>query len=99
MYKTILILQVWSRTFLPENHLEATIQSDNNLGDKLDDRLIIFTYLVAFSSCVLFNLLDVSLFDIRVNLLGWLLLSAIAGIVNHYEGILLWQKLEDSTRN
>lgn len=98
IYKTILILRVWSRVFRPENNLEVIIQPEINLIDKLnnklDDRLIIFTYLIAFSSCVLFNLLDVSLFDIRVNLLGWLLLSAIAGIVNHYQGILIWQKLE-----
>jgi len=106
MYKTILILQVWSQVFRPkkpsespETHLESSQQLTPNSPKKLDDRLIIFTYLIAFSSCVLFNLLDVSLFDIRVNLLGWLLLSAIAGIVNHYQGILLWQKLEASTRN
>ncbi len=45
------------------------------------DRLILFTYLVAFGGCTLFNLLDVTLFDLRVNLLGWLLLSAICGVV------------------
>ncbi len=103
MYKTILILQVWSRVFSTRSSLEfagnnpeLAHQLEDNLNNKLDDRLIIFTYLVAFGSCVLFNLLDVSLFDIRVNLLGWLLLSAIAGIVNHYQGILLWHKLENS---
>lgn len=107
MYKTILILQVWSRVFNARTSLEFTENNpalsnqlkgnlNNTLDDRLlDDRLIIFTYLVAFGSCVLFNLLDVSLFDIRVNLLGWLLLSAIAGIVNHYQGILLWHKLEN----
>ena len=106
MYKTILILQVWPQIFRlkkssesPETHLESSQQLTPNFSNKLDDHLIIFTYLIAFSSCVLFNLLDVSLFDIRVNLLGWLLLSAIAGIVNHYQGILLWQKLEHSAED
>jgi O-antigen ligase len=74
------------------NQTNQTINSQ--LINQQGDRLIIFTYLITFSSCVLFNLLDVSLFDIRVNLLGWLLLSAIGGIVNHYQGILLWQKLD-----
>ena len=45
------------------------------------NHLLLFTYLVTFSSCILFNGFDVTVFDIRVNLLGWFLLSAIAGIV------------------
>ncbi len=46
-----------------------------------EDKLIFFSYLVAFLSCILFNAVDVSLFDLRLNLLGWLLLSAISGVV------------------
>jgi O-antigen ligase len=97
MYKTVLILQAWSQVFAqekPQDILEDRGLLYQQLDDKLDDRLIIFTYFLAFLSCVLFNLLDVSLFDIRVNLLGWFLLAAIAGIVHHYQGILLWHKLE-----
>ena len=45
------------------------------------DKLIIFTYLLAFSCCTLFNLIDVSIFDFRVNTIGWLLLASIAGVV------------------
>lgn len=45
------------------------------------DRLIYFSYLLTFVSCVLFNLLDVTIFDLRVNTIIWLLLSAISGIV------------------
>jgi len=51
------------------------------------DKLIIFVYLLAFGSCTLFNLLDVTVFDFRVNLLGWILLSAIWGVVEHYRAI------------
>jgi len=47
------------------------------------DRLILFTYLLAFGGCTLFNLVDITLFDLRVNTLGWLLLSAICGVVTH----------------
>ena len=46
-----------------------------------DSKLIYFSYLVAFSNCILFNLLDVTIFDLRVNTIGWILFSAIAGIV------------------
>lgn len=49
-------------------------------GRQSQDRLIFFSYLVAFLACVLFNTVDVSLFDLRLNLLGWLLLSAICGV-------------------
>jgi O-antigen ligase len=49
------------------------------------DQSILFTYLIAFSGCILFNLLDIPLFDVRINLLGWLLLSAICGVVYHEE--------------
>ncbi|MGD1717553.1 O-antigen ligase family protein [Dapis sp. BLCC M172] len=43
------------------------------------DRLIFFSYLVAFAACTIFNMFDVSLFDLRVNTIGWLLLAAICG--------------------
>ncbi|NEO27828.1 MAG: O-antigen ligase family protein [Kamptonema sp. SIO4C4] len=44
------------------------------------DRVILFTYIVAFVACMLFNLLDVSTFDLRSSTLGWLLWSAIVGV-------------------
>lgn len=44
-------------------------------------KLIFFSYLVAFTNCILFNLLDVSIFDFRVNIISWILLSAISGVV------------------
>lgn len=46
------------------------------------DRLILFGYLTAFLACSLFSLFDVTLFDIRLNILGWLLLAAIAGLTD-----------------
>ena len=45
------------------------------------DKLIIFTFLLAFICCTLFNLVDVSIFDFRVNTIGWILLASIAGVV------------------
>ncbi|MEY3867135.1 MAG: hypothetical protein RLZZ338_1026, partial [Cyanobacteriota bacterium] len=43
--------------------------------------LIFFSYTIALTSCIIFNMVDVTLFDLRSNTLGWLLLSAIAGII------------------
>lgn len=51
------------------------------------DKLIFFSYLVAFLACMLFNTVDVSLFDLRLNLLGWLLLSAIGGVVEYHRSV------------
>jgi len=50
--------------------------------DFREDRLIFFSYLVAFAACTIFNMFDVSLFDLRVNTIGWLLLAAIFSIQN-----------------
>ncbi len=46
-----------------------------------DFRLIFFSYLVSFTCCILFNLFDVTIFDLRVNVIGWVLLSAISGVI------------------
>ena len=50
-------------------------------GDQ-SDCITFFAFVVAFASVVLFNLLDVSLYDFRVNTLTWILLAAIWGIRN-----------------
>jgi O-antigen ligase len=43
------------------------------------DRRLYFTFLIAFFACTLFCFLDITLFDARINLMGWVLLSAIWG--------------------
>ena len=50
-------------------------------GQQPKDRLILFSYLVAFLACVFCNTVDVTVFDARLNSLGWLVLSAICGVV------------------
>ena len=45
------------------------------------DRLLLFSYLVAFTGCIFFNLFDVTIFDLRINTIGWILFSAITGLV------------------
>ena len=44
-------------------------------------KLIFFSYLVAFSCCIIFNLSDVTIFDLRINTMGWILVSAISGVI------------------
>ena len=46
---------------------------------KNSDRLILLSYGLAFAVYTLFNLVDVTLFDFRVNTFGWLILAAICG--------------------
>ncbi|PSO50339.1 MAG: O-antigen polymerase [Cyanobacteria bacterium SW_9_44_58] len=53
------------------------------------DRLILLTFIAAFGAISLFNFLDVTLFDLRLNLLAWLLLAGIDG-VSHYHRRLLF---------
>ncbi|MBH8554754.1 O-antigen ligase family protein [Nostocaceae cyanobacterium CENA357] len=48
------------------------------------DRLIVFSYLLVFVEWLLFNTVDVTLFDFRLNTLSWLLLSAICGVAFYY---------------
>jgi len=48
------------------------------------DRLIFFSYLLVFVGWALFNTVDITLFDFRLNLLSWLFLGAICGVVYGY---------------
>jgi O-antigen ligase len=49
------------------------------IGRKLPpaDQHIYFTVWIAFFACAAFSLLDVTLFDARINLMGWVLLAAV----------------------
>jgi O-antigen ligase len=62
----ILSLKNWK---IPDN--SETYLKENQ------DKLIFFTYLLAFSTLTIFHLFDVTLFDLRINLIGWVLLSVI----------------------
>jgi O-antigen ligase len=50
-----------------------------------EDRLIFFSYLLAFVGWLLLNTVDVTLFDFRLNVLSWLVLAAISGVVHRYK--------------
>ena len=71
--------QIEENSILKSTNL--VICQEQNSGD----RLILFSYLIAFAACTLFNTVDVTLFDFRVNTISWLLLAAICGVCQ--EGI------------
>ncbi len=58
-----------------------TINTLNNLriNNNKKAQLILFTYLIAFTSCILFNCFDSSIFDLRMNTTGWFLLACLSG--------------------
>jgi O-antigen ligase len=58
----------------PSNKLSIEHQSSETFQG---DRAILLGYLLAFSSCLMFGLFDVTLFDSRINILSWGLLAAI----------------------
>jgi O-antigen ligase len=45
------------------------------------DQPILVSYLCAFGATAIFHSVDVPLFDVRINLLGWILLAGILGVV------------------
>ncbi|BAY74049.1 O-antigen polymerase [Nostoc linckia NIES-25] len=49
-----------------------------------EDRLLIFSYLLACVGWILLNNVDVTLFDFRLNTLSWLILAATCGIVHRH---------------
>ncbi|MCY7278872.1 MAG: hypothetical protein LH702_35335, partial [Phormidesmis sp. CAN_BIN44] len=52
------------------------------LREMNSDRLIYFTFLMAFAACTLFSFLDITLFDARINTMGWVLLAGIWGVAS-----------------
>ncbi|HEY9802524.1 MAG TPA: O-antigen ligase [Leptolyngbyaceae cyanobacterium] len=59
------------------------IWKSNYIAQK--DRLIFFSYLVVLGEWLLFNTVDVTLFDFRVNTLSWVVMAAIGGNIYYYQ--------------
>ncbi|MGI0483301.1 O-antigen ligase family protein [Geminocystis sp. CENA526] len=45
--------------------------------------LILFSYLVIFSGYAIFNLFDVTIFDLRLHILAWIILASISGVTKN----------------
>ena len=59
------------------NGAEETHSHSFNSGLSAGDKAILLSYLLAFSSCLMFGLFDVVLFDARLNVPVWGLLAAL----------------------
>ncbi|MBE9223749.1 O-antigen ligase family protein [Cyanobacterium stanieri LEGE 03274] len=59
-----------------------TIKSLTIIKHNKKDAIILFTYLISFGNYLLFNLPDSSIFDLRLNLIGWIILGSMAGVSN-----------------
>ena len=44
---------------------------------------ILLLFLIVFLACTLFSFLDITFFDVRINLMNWLILAAIWGVTQH----------------
>ncbi|MEP6518621.1 O-antigen ligase family protein [Microcoleus vaginatus] len=66
--------------FLPQKSLVHITNQVAYQDVRASERLIFFSYLLAFAACTLFNTVDVTLFDFRLNTTSWLLLAAICGV-------------------
>ena len=51
---------------------------------KAQNRVILFSYILLLSCLAIFNTVDVSIFDFRINVIAWILLSSIAGFISYY---------------
>jgi O-antigen ligase len=71
-----------------QNSLDTTTNQVVCQDKKAGDRVILFSYLLAFAACTLFNTVDVTLFDFRVNTISWLLLAAICGVGDRQSAVL-----------
>jgi O-antigen ligase len=49
------------------------------------NRLIFFSYLITFIGWILFNTVDITIFDIRLNTLAWIFLAALCGVMYQYQ--------------
>jgi len=50
-----------------------------------ENRLIFFSYLITFIGWILFNTVDVTTFDIRLNTLSWVFVAALSGVTYQYQ--------------
>ncbi|MFM6307067.1 MAG: O-antigen ligase family protein [Dolichospermum sp.] len=49
------------------------------------NRLIFFSYLITFIGWILFNIVDITIFDIRLNTIFWVFLAALCGVIYQYQ--------------
>ena len=61
-----------------------TIYTFKNTGN---NPIILFSFLVVFGGYTIYNFFDVSLFDLRLNILAWIILAFISGLSNQSQNV------------
>jgi O-antigen ligase len=51
-----------------------------------ENRLVFLSYLLAFIGWIMFNMADVTTFDLILSALFWVILAALYGVAHRYEG-------------
>lgn len=64
--------------------LWEAIKVIRQLNKQKKDTLILFSYIVIFCGYTMYNFVDVSIFDLRLNILAWLILGSILGVSENY---------------
>lgn len=50
-----------------------------------ENRLVFFSYIITFIGWILFNTVDITTFDIRLNTLSWVFVAALCGVMYQYQ--------------
>ncbi len=85
---TLLFVGVVGWVLLNATRLLLLLSNQKKLQSKKPEHLLLFSFLIAFAALTFYNFSDVTIFDIRVNLIAWTVLAAIAGIVRRYQKLL-----------
>jgi O-antigen ligase len=64
---------------------KKTTKADSERDIDREKSSIFIAYLISFFVCIFFNIVDVSLYDLRSNLAGWLLLAVITSIIIEFD--------------
>jgi len=81
---TLLLLGLVGLILAPAVVLLRQLAQFRLAANRREQHLLLFAYLTSFGGLVLYNLFDVTIFDVRINLLGWIILAAIAGVSQRY---------------
>jgi O-antigen ligase len=79
LFLCVMVAWILSQAFLLLKNSEYSDRQGHTFNER--DKLILFTYILAFAGCIVFNISDVTIFDLRVNTISWIIFSAISGMV------------------
>ncbi|MEO1761516.1 MAG: hypothetical protein AAFR83_05975, partial [Cyanobacteria bacterium J06629_18] len=71
----------------PKNNIVVGVRlmQNSKFVHSKEDRLLLLSYLLVFAAWLVFNTVDVTIYDFRLNTLFWVILAAICGVIYNYE--------------